>query len=687
MTAALGSGRNSLAGATSPYLTQHATNPVHWYVWGEEALKAAIETDRPILLSIGYSSCHWCHVMAHESFEDEVVARRMNELFVNIKVDREERPDIDAIYMNYVQMTTGAGGWPLTVFLTPNQVPFFGGTYFPPTDHYGRPSFIRVLDSVATAYRDRREELQKISPEVVLKLQQSVDFDVPMDSLKLETLDNATRTLSNNYDSLNGGFGSAPKFPSSMALGFLLRDYHRTGTQDTLEMVESSLGKMANGGIFDQVGGGFHRYSVDEKWLVPHFEKMLYDNALLVRGYLEAMQITGKTIYREAVEKTLGFVEREMLHSGGGFFSALDADSEGVEGLFYVWSKKEVESVLGSFGGVFCDYMGVSSLGNFEGDNILNKRMELDEIASVLGLPAAETRNKMNEALNELLKVREQRVRPGLDDKVLASWNGLMVTAFVHAAFVLGSEEYLQVALRAGDFLSCSMIDQGRVFRTWRDGKASLNGYLDDYAALAEAFLWLFEISGDRRWLIQARELVESSLELFWDEEEGDFFFTSKDHENLIVRHKEHMDNATPSGNAISCLNLLRLSRLLGEQKYWDRGCAMLERKSVAMSRHPLAFSYWLQAFDFAMAQPLEVVAFGHKGLDDPVLATLRETYLPSKVVVLTTANSVKAEDPMVPLLDSKHSINGETTVYVCREFTCKKPVTNAVDLATELKS
>ncbi len=687
MTAELGSGRNRLAGATSPYLTQHATNPVHWYVWGDEALKVAIETDRPILLSIGYSSCHWCHVMAHESFEDEVVARLMNELFVNIKVDREERPDIDAIYMNYVQMTTGAGGWPLTVFLTPGQTPFFGGTYFPPTDHYGRPSFTRVLESVAAAYRDRKEELQKIAPEVVSKLQQAIDFDVPISPLELEALDNATRTLSDNYDPRNGGFGSAPKFPSSMALAFLLRDYHRTGNKDTLEMVESSLGRMANGGIFDQIGGGFHRYSVDEKWLVPHFEKMLYDNALLVRVYLEAMQITGKTFYREAVERTLGFVEREMLHSDGGFFSALDADSEGVEGRFYVWSKKEVESVLGDLGEGFCDYMGISSSGNFEGENILNKRMELDEIASVLGLSATEARNKMNGALDKLLEIRGQRVRPGLDDKVLASWNGLMVTAFAYAAFVLGSEKYLQIALRAGDFLSRSMIDQGRVFRTWREGKASLNGYLDDYAALAEAFLWLFEITGDQRWLIQARELVESSLELFWDEEEGDFFFTSKDHENLIVRHKEHMDNATPSGNAISCLNLLRLGRLLGEKKYWDIGCAMLERKSLAMSRHPLAFSYWLQAFDFAMAQPLEVVVFGHKGLDDPVLTSLRESYLPSKVVVLTTENSVEVEGLMFPLLGSKHSINGQTTVYVCREFTCKKPVTNAVDLTVALNS
>ena len=678
--------RNRLSRETSPYLVQHATNPVDWHAWGEEALRISIETDKPILLSVGYSACHWCHVMAHESFEDEAVARRMNALFVNIKVDREERPDIDAIYMNYVQMTTGAGGWPLTVFLTPDQVPFFGGTYFPPADHYGRPGFSRVLESVAAAYRDRREELRKMAPEVVSKLQQSSAFEVPPDAIKAETMDEATQHLSGNFDPRHGGFGGAPKFPSSMALGFLLRDYHRTGAEQTLHMVELSLKEMANGGIFDQIGGGFHRYAVDERWLVPHFEKMLYDNALLVGAYLEAFQITGNPLYKEVVEKTLGFVQREMTDSKGGFFSALDADSEGVEGRFYVWSKEEVDALLGPSAGMTCAYLDVSSSGNFEGQTILNKRMELEKVASAAGVSVDQAKRQLNEAGQKLLQAREKRIRPGLDDKVLSSWNGLMVAAFARAAFVLGSEEYLAVALRAAEFLSKSMIDEGRVCRSWKDGKATLNGYLDDYAALADAFLWVFEVSGDSGWLMKAQALVDSSIEHFWDEQGGDFFFTSRDHESLVVRHKEHMDNATPSGNAQSCLNLLRLGRLLGERHYWDRGCDMLRRKSVAMARHPLAFSQWLQALDFALASPLEVVAVEHKGLDDPVLTPLRETYRPSKVVVLKRSGCVSGDESLVPLTNSKPAIDGHTTVYVCRDFTCGSPVTSAADLTRELQ-
>ena len=496
-----------------------------WYPWGEEALKLAETLDRPMLLSIGYSACHWCHVMERESFENEAIAALMNERFVNIKVDREERPELDAIYMNYVQMTTGSGGWPLTVFLTPGGVPFFGGTYFPPNDHFGRPGFPKVLESAAAAFRDRREDLDRMAPEIVSRLRRASELETSRGDLSPALLEQAASQIARSFDPRHGGFGSAPKFPQSMALGFLIRHHSRTGSRQSLEMVGSTLTKMARGGLYDQLGGGFHRYSVDDLWLVPHFEKMLYDNALLARVYLEAFQVTKSTFFRRIVTETLDFVLREMTHPEGGFYSALDADSEGEEGLFYVWSKKEVEQELGPEADVFCDYYDVSEGGNFEGVNILHSRADLGKLAQRHGTSESSLEEELSRSRLRLLEKRAKRVRPGLDNKILTAWNGLMLKAFSSAGFVLGSSGYLEAAARNAEFLVRELIAENRLRRSWKDGRARLNGYLEDYAAAVEGFLALFEAAGDRRWLELAEELMEQTLELFWDDASEQLLF------------------------------------------------------------------------------------------------------------------------------------------------------------------
>ncbi len=591
---------NRLIHESSPYLLQHAHNPVDWYAWGEEALSAAREQDKPILLSIGYSACHWCHVMEDQSFEDEEIALLMNENFINIKVDREERPDLDAIYMNFVQMTTGSGGWPLTVFLKPDQVPFYGGTYFPPEDSYGRPGFKRVLRSIAETYRTRRGELDKNREEIVQRLNQVSRWETSAGHLEEGLLEDAYTKLLPQFDKEHGGFGGAPKFPSAMVLGFLLRYHQRTGTGTALEMVKLSLDEMARGGIYDQLGGGFHRYAVDERWLVPHFEKMLYDNALLSRLYLEAYQVTGDSYYREIVEETLGYVEREMIDPGGGFYSSQDADSEGEEGKFYVWTPAQVETVLGREDvQIFNDYFDVTGSGNFEGKNILHHRMDLGGLSKSLGRSVEEVSRLLLEARRKLLKVRGERVKPRLDDKVLTAWNGMMLTTFAEAAFVLNDRNFLEIALRNAEFLASEMMREGRMLRCWRNGKAHLNGYLEDYALVIEGWLATYQLTGQIRWLEQDARLMERQVELFQDDERGDFYFTSSDHETLLVRQKEHLDNATPSGNSVTCLNLLRLAVLLGKTEYGERAQRMLGQISGGLSQAPSAFGYWLQALDF----------------------------------------------------------------------------------------
>ena len=671
---------NRLIEETSPYLQQHAYNPVDWHPWGDEALRKSRDQDKPILLSVGYSACHWCHVMERESFEDPETAHLMNRLFINVKVDREERPDIDAIYMNYVQMTTGAGGWPLTVFLTPQQVPFYGGTYFPPVDHYGRPSFRRVLEQTSIAYQGRRSDLDKMAPEIISRLEQAVRFDAAESALTPQILEDSYRELSGRFDSRHGGFGSAPKFPSTMALSFLLRYHSRTGSKGALEMACTSLNEMARGGIFDQIGGGFHRYTVDERWLVPHFEKMLYDNALLARLYLQAFQLTKDPFYQEIVEQVLEYVQREMTDPAGAFYSSQDADSEGEEGRFYVWSKKEIEEALGGAQAkLFCDFYGVTSSGNFEGSNILNQRYSLTDFGRSVRRDPEEMSLDLKRWRNQLFEIRSRRVWPDRDEKALAGWNGMMLTAFAEAAFVLKRSDFCQTAENNARFLVNGLMPDGALLRSWRSGVAKVNAFAEDYATVTEGLLTLFEVTGCSEWLAHANRLMRRQYELFRDPEQGDFFFTASDHETLLVRHKEHMDNATPSGNSTTCLNLLRLSRLLGEDEYQRDAERMLRGKSLAMSKHPLAFGYWLQALDHYLGPVQEIVVVGEAEGRDCLLDPLRQEFLPNRILVQSDGvpgSKFQVSGLDLPLLQHRDMIGGKATLYLCEDNVCRQPMT-----------
>ncbi len=674
--------RNALAGETSPYLLQHAANPVDWQPWNDKALKQARREDKPILLSVGYSACHWCHVMEHESFEDEETAALMNRLFVNIKVDREERPDVDSIYMNYVQMTTGSGGWPLTVFLTPDLIPFFGGTYFPPDERYGRPGFKRVLERVSDAYHQRRDEIDAMSDDVVRRLEESTRLATAEGALSRDLLTQAALELARHHDPRFGGFGSAPKFPSAMVLSFLLRFHSREESKSALEMVETSLREMSRGGLYDWLGGGFHRYSVDDRWLVPHFEKMLYDNALLARLYLEAHLLTGDESHRRIAEQTIEYVLREMTHEEGGFFSSQDADSEGEEGKFYVWSYDEVGRILGSDAEWFRDLMDVTPSGNFEGHNILHQRYDLEGFSRQAGLSVEEIGSGLEKCRQSLLEARGKRVWPGRDDKILTSWNGMMLAAISEAAFLLDRPDFLEAANRNAEFLLANLIVDGRLHRSWKEGRARFNAYLEDYACLVEGLLNLFEAGGEIRWLREAERLTRQQLELFWDEEGGDFYFTSSDHEKLLLRQKEFMDNATPSGNSTACANLLRLSVLVGRAEYREKAERMLRRLTVALSRHPLGFGRWLQALDFALGPVDELVVLGPETERGKLLRPLRKRFLPNRVLV---QQETSAEHETVPLLQGKQLQKGRATAFVCRDYACRQPVTSAGDLEEQL--
>ncbi|RPI29046.1 MAG: thioredoxin domain-containing protein [Acidobacteria bacterium] len=675
---------NRLVHEASPYLRQHAHNPVDWYPWGEEALRAAKEQDKPILLSIGYSACHWCHVMEGESFENEEIAALMNELFINIKVDREERPDVDSIYMDYVQLATGSGGWPLTVFLTPDQAPFFGGTYFPPRASHGRPGFPDLLKAVERAYRERRSEIESQVEAVRSSLEQTTQLTTTGKDPEVSALDQAFQNLSRQFDNNHGGFGGAPKFPGAMALGFLLRYHRRTGSARALEMVELSLQEMARGGIYDQLGGGFHRYSVDDAWLVPHFEKMLYDNALLVRLYGEAFQVTGNGFYRQILEETLNYVAREMVHPDGGFFSAQDADSEGVEGKFYVWSRDEVEQVLGAGDArVFSDYFDVTEIGNFENHNILHHRRELRPFAKELGVTSDELGQKLDSSRHKLFEARSRRIKPGLDDKILCAWNGLMLTSFAEAAFLLNNSRFLEIAEGNAEFLTSQLWRNGRLHRVWKDGQPRLNGYLEDYAFLIEGLIALYQASGDSKWLFKADELMKTQLDRFSGSTDGQFYFTSNDHESLLVRQKEYLDNATPSGNSASCFNLVRLAELLDVDEYRDRAASMLTSIGQAIGRFPLGMGYWLQALDFFLGPVDQIAVVGSANERDELLGVIRSLYLPNKILACGTAADSVAE--RIPLLKGKTTANGKAAAYVCRDYACLRPATIAEELEAVL--
>jgi uncharacterized protein YyaL (SSP411 family) len=678
---------NRLADETSPYLLQHKDNPVDWYPWGEEALARAREEDKPILLSVGYSACHWCHVMERESFEDEATARIMNEHFVNIKVDREERPDIDSIYMSAVQALTRGGGWPMTVFLTPDGTPFYGGTYFPPVPKGGLPAFQQVLLSLADAYTTRRDEVLRSAESVREYLQTTTGAVLPKTAVGTELLDRAAGSLMSELDRRFGGFGGAPKFPQAMNLEVLLRHHHRTGDRGALSGVEDTLRAMASGGIYDQLGGGFARYSVDQYWLVPHFEKMLYDNALLSRLYVEAYQATGDEFYKRIAEETLDYVVRDMTSPDGGFYSAEDADSEGEEGKFYVWTPEEIRGVLGEEVATLAErYWDVTARGNFEGKNILYVPRQPERVAAEFGLSPEELWERMKEIRSKLFAAREARARPGRDEKILAAWNGLMLRSFALAARVLKREDYEEVARRNALFLLEKLKVDGRLRRSYKDGQARFNGYLEDYAMVADGLVELYEATFETRWLVEAASLADDILDLFWDEGGEIFYDTPADHEELVTRPRDAYDNAAPSGTSVATDVLLRLSLLLDRDDYRERAEAILDSSSGGMERLPGAFGRLLAALDFHLSRPREVAIVGDPQAQDTqaLVDTVYALYLPNKVVAGRAPADEEAAR-LVPLLADRPMRDGQPTAYVCEGYACKNPTTDPEELARQL--
>jgi hypothetical protein len=650
---------NRLAQETSPYLVQHRDNPVDWYPWGEEALARARELDRPILLSVGYSACHWCHVMERESFEDAETAAYMNEHFVNIKVDREERPDVDALYMEAVQAISGHGGWPMTVFCDPDGVPFYGGTYFPPDEGRGMPSFRMVMEAVVDAFENRREELRERAPETRTRLGAIGAIEPANEAPGAGLLDAGIATLGQAVDSERGGFGGAPKFPPSSALELFL-------ARGVDAPVERTLDAMLAGGIYDQVGGGFARYSVDASWLVPHFEKMLYDNAQLARIYLHGWLALGHERYRRVSEETLDWALREMRGPEGGFYSALDADSEGEEGRFYVWTPEELHAVLGEAAEEIGAYYGVSEAGNFEGRNILHLAAGA-EATRPDGLAAA------REALYE---ARSQRKWPGLDDKRLASWNALMIGALAGAGAVLGRSDYLDAARTCAEFVLRDLRDRdGRLLRTYKDGEARLNAYLEDHAFLLDALLTLYEATFEPRWFEAARKLADTTIGRFGDPDRGGFYSTSEDHEQLIARRKEIGDHPIPSGNSAAALALLRLEALSGERSYGEQAEGVLRLFAKVAPRQPSAFAHLLRALDFQLAPTKEVALIGDDVAE--LAAVVRSGYRPHLVLAGGPQGS---EVP--PLLSGRPKVDGKSAAYVCENFACQAPITTAEHLA-----
>ena len=687
---------NQLINETSPYLLQHAHNPVEWYPWGEAALAKSREEDKPILLSIGYSACHWCHVMERESFEDEAIAALMNANFVNVKVDREERPDLDAVYMEAVQMLTGSGGWPMTVFLTPEGKPFYGGTYFPPTDRMNMPGFPRVLLAVTEAYRTNRGEVERVTGQLTEQMGRSGQLPRSNDLLSVDVLHEAYSRLAANFDYQNGGFGAAPKFPQPMTPEFLLRYYRHGYNPRALDLVELTLEKMAYGGMYDQLGGGFHRYSTDAFWLVPHFEKMLYDNALLARLYLHAYQLTGKELYRRITEETLDYVLREMTDPLGGFYSAQDADSEGVEGKFFVWTPEEIREVLGEAdGNLLGGYYGVTDAGNFEGASILNVPQALPDFAVERGISEDALSELLARGKGKLLERREERVHPFRDDKVIASWNGLMLKAFAEAGVALKRPDYLAAALANANFLHDEMTRNGRLLRTYREGQAKLQGYLEDYACVADGYLALYEATFQRVWLDWAVALADTMIELFWDDGVGGFYDTGIEHEALVTRPRDVFDNAQPCGGSVAAEVLLRLAVITGNADYNLKGAQPLRSLSRLMTQAPGGAAYWLGVLDFYVSIPKEIAIIGSKGEADTeaLLETVFSRFLPNKVVVGHDAGRLPdSADTLVavegiPLLEGRGKLDGKATAYVCENYTCQLPVTDAVALAAQLES
>ena len=681
---------NHLKDETSPYLLQHKENPVDWYPWGDEAFQRAKAENKPVILSIGYSACHWCHVMAHESFEDPDTAALMNRHFISIKVDREERPEVDDIYMQAVMaMTQGRGGWPLNVFLTPEGRPFYGGTYFPPQSRYGMPAWKDLLMGIHEAFENRRDEINANATELVASLDRTVLGEMTEDmGLNTNLLTAAAVNLRGQFDKQYGGFGGAPKFPNPMNLEFLLRTYQRTQHADTLHVVTYSLDKMARGGIYDQVGGGFHRYSVDAYWLVPHFEKMLYDNAQLSRLYLHAWQVTGNAFYREIAEEIYDYILREMTAPEGGFYSATDADSEGEEGKFFIWTMDEVRmsltpllEELPNAADIAIEYWGMTSGGNFEGHNILYVPNDDATVAKRLGLTIEELKDALTKIKDRLYATRTNRVAPGLDDKILTGWNGMMLASLTEAARVLDRPDYLTAAERAGTFLLGTMMTaEGRLQRTYKEGRARINAVLEDYGHMIDALLELYQSTFIEKWFVAAQTLADAVLEHFAANDYG-FFDTSDDHEKLIVRPRSLQDNATPSGNSMMSKQLSRLSAYTGEGRYDDAARSALKPMIQAMRMVPQAFGEALNAADNLSSGLLEVALLGNPTHAEmkSILQTLRRAYRPALITALSRQDA--DENATIPLLRQRTIRNEQPTVYVCRNFACARPVNTAQEM------
>ena len=678
---------NRLINETSPYLLQHAHNPVDWYPWGPEALERAKKEDKPILVSVGYSACHWCHVMERESFEDPQIAQTMNENFICIKVDREERPDIDSIYMTAVQALTGRGGWPMTVFLTPEGTPFYGGTYFPPEDRHGIPGFPTLLQSLTRVYRENRGDVARTSQQLLQRMQQMSAGVRSLEPLTKELMYQAYRGIAGQFDDRYGGVGMQPKFPQPMTYEFLLRYHLRSQDPQALDMVELTLRQMAQGGVYDQIGGGFHRYSNDTFWLVPHFEKMLYDNALLARLYLHAYQVTGKPVYRRILEETLDYVAREMTDSSGGFYSSQDADSEGVEGKFFVWRPEEVLQVLGKEDGEIINrYFDVTPKGNFEGQSILHVAQDPATVAQESGLDEEELEALVARSRPKLLEAREKRVRPDRDDKILTAWNGMMLRAFAEAAAVLERPDYGEIANQNAKFLLSNLRRNGRLLRTYKDGQAKLKGYLEDYAFLMDGLMALHELTFDQVWLQEAVALGQAMVELFWDETSGQFFDTGLDHEELVLRPRDISDNATPSGSSMATEALLRLAVVTGDAEYERRAVTALRSVQELMAKFPTGAGHWLCALDLYLSRAKEIAIVGDRG--DPgtraLVAEVYRRYLPNRVLVGRNDDD-DGSAAHLPLLEGRERLDGRPTAYVCQSYVCRLPVTEPDALAKQL--
>jgi uncharacterized protein YyaL (SSP411 family) len=672
---------NNLIHETSPYLLQHAHNPVQWYAWNNESLKKAQNENKPIFLSIGYSSCHWCHVMAHESFENNEIAQFMNDHFVNIKVDREERPDIDDIYQKVCQIVTGQGGWPLSIFLTPDQKPFYVGTYFPIFDSYGRPGFGSILRQLAQAWEENSQDVYKTADNFLSALQKTETIKV---SSKLERsiLDEAAMNLFQLSDPSYGGFGSAPKFPNAANISFLFRYARLSGLSKFNEFALKTLNKMARGGIFDQLGGGFHRYSTDAKWLVPHFEKMLYDNALIPINYVEAYQITNDSFYLDILRKTLDFVLRDMTSNDGGFYSAYDADSEGVEGKFYVWKKSEIKEILGSDTELFCLFYDVTDGGNWEGNNILCNNINISAVAFNFGISEDKVKEVLDSCVEKLLEVRSKRILPGLDDKILTSWNSLMITAFAKGYRVTNDARYLDAATNCISFIETNLLSDDKLLRTFKNNMAKIDGYLEDYSYFVNALLDVFEIKPDLKYLNLARHLGQYLVDHFWDAENNSFYMTSDNHECLIIRPKNNYDLSLPSGNSVSSFVMLRLYHLTHENKFLEISTKIMESQAQMAAENPFGFGYLLNSIFTFLQKPIEITILNDE--NSGICSSLNKKFLPECIMVTIQNKSQLENLSTLPFFEGKNYEN-RTSVFICKNFSCSLPLYTIDDVNSHL--